>query len=187
MEIPATGPQRHANAGNWITAFWLAVVCRERDHIARLCDVPISLLRASGANFDEYIYHWVDSLQTHWLEQPGVVGKLTKTIEMTFPQVARIAAGDLMDMILYQPINLFHRLVRHDPEGFNSELIKALHLHKDYWTETQERAKYIEGNVALGPLAITCLAYDAGFPIEVESPYLPTELVMGNWQGQSGT
>ncbi|MGW2927959.1 hypothetical protein ACWC8S_24015, partial [Streptomyces fungicidicus] len=29
-------------------------------------------LRASGAVFEEYIYHWVDALQTYWLERPGL-------------------------------------------------------------------------------------------------------------------
>lgn len=42
-----------------------------------------------------------------------------------------------------------------------------------------------EGLVSLGPLAIACLARDAGFPIEVESEYLPKALLDFAWTGGS--
>ncbi|MEU6294433.1 Imm49 family immunity protein [Streptomyces erythrochromogenes] len=41
-----------------------------------------------------------------------------------------------------------------------------------------------EGLVALGPLAIACMARDAGMPIEVESEYLPQELLEFGWVGE---
>ncbi|MGA5166236.1 Imm49 family immunity protein [Streptomyces lavendulocolor] len=41
--------------------------------------------------------------------------------------------------------------------------------------------------LALGPLAIACLAYDAGFPIEVESEYLPKHLLTHGWLGEYPT
>ncbi|MGA5420707.1 Imm49 family immunity protein [Streptomyces lavendulocolor] len=41
--------------------------------------------------------------------------------------------------------------------------------------------------LALGPLAIACLAYDAGFPIDVESDYLPSELLNRAWLGEFPT
>ncbi|MGW8703468.1 Imm49 family immunity protein, partial [Streptomyces eurythermus] len=33
------------------------------------------------------------------------------------------------------------------------------------------------GLVALAPLAITCMAHDAGMPVQIESEYLPKHLV----------
>lgn len=41
--------------------------------------------------------------------------------------------------------------------------------------------------MALGPLAMACLAYDAGFPIEIESEYLPKALVERAWVGEFDT
>ncbi|MFF1846674.1 Imm49 family immunity protein [Streptomyces sp. NPDC058232] len=44
-----------------------------------------------------------------------------------------------------------------------------------------------EGLVALEPLAMACLAYDAGFPLEIESDYLPKALVERAWVGKFDT
>lgn len=43
------------------------------------------------------------------------------------------------------------------------------------------------GLIALAPLAIACLAYDAGFRIEVESGYLPIALLERSWAGEFPT
>ncbi|CAL9298267.1 immunity 49 family protein [Streptomyces sp. SudanB52_2052] len=53
--LPATGPQDYLHAGNWLTSFYLAVICRENDRVNQLAQVPISFRRESGAEFDEYI------------------------------------------------------------------------------------------------------------------------------------
>jgi hypothetical protein len=185
--IPATGPQYYTNAGNWLTAFWLAVVCREQGRMTQLCEVPIDLLRASGVEYDEYVYRWIDALQAYWLERPGLGAKLVAAIQASSPEIARMADRDLLDKILYQPINLFQFFLQRDHHGFNHALADALKLHKEYWTLTQEREQSVEGYLALGPLAITCLAYDAGFSIGVESDYLPSELLNRAWLGEFPT
>jgi hypothetical protein len=56
-----------------------------------------------------------------------------------------------------------------------------------YWTIDEKRAADPAGHLALAPLAITCLAYDAGFPIEVESGYLPHHLLTRGWLGEFPT
>jgi hypothetical protein len=185
--IQATGPQYYTDAGNWITSFWLAIICREQARMTQLCNVPISVLRESGAVFDEYIYSWVETLQAYWLERPGVGDKLAAAMEGTDPETLQVADRELVLKIVYPLINLFYRFLRQDPEQFNTELAKALQWHKEYWTRDEERATSSTGLVALGPLAITCLAYDAGFPIEVESEYLPKYLLDRGWLGEFDT
>ncbi|MEU9114521.1 immunity 49 family protein [Streptomyces sp. NPDC048483] len=185
--IPATGPQHYADAGNWITAFWLALICREQDRMTQLCNVPISLLRASGAVYDEYVYAWVDTLQTFWLEGPDLGDKLIAAMDGTATEALQVASSELVLNILYPPINLFYWFLRQDHEGFNTELAKALQWHKEYWTDDEERTTETEGLVALGPLAIASLAYDNGFPIEVESEYLPKSLLNRGWLGEFDT
>lgn len=185
--ITATGPQYYANAGNWLTAFWLSIVCREQGRMTQLCEIPLQLLRESGTEYDEYVYHWIDSLQTYWLERPGLGEKLVEAIQASSPDVARIANPDLLDKVLYQPINLFQLFLRKDHGGFNRALVEALELHKDFWTATEEREESVQGYIALGPLAMACLAHDAGFPIEVESDYIPSELLNRAWLGEIPT
>lgn len=185
--IPAVGPTHFTDAGTWLDAFWLAVVCRDQARMTALCQVPIETLRASGAVFEEYIYHWVDALQTYWLERPGLGDKLVAAFDGTDPDRLRIVDRELMLKVLFPPLNLFHRFVAQDPVKFNEALVRALELHKDYWTADPEREESGDGDIPLAVLAITCLAYDAGRPIDVESEYLPEHLLKRSWLGEFPT
>ncbi|MEU7066507.1 immunity 49 family protein [Streptomyces sp. NPDC046161] len=180
-KLPATGPQEYLHAGNWLTTFYLAAICRENDRVNQLAQVPLSFLRASGAEFDEYIYAWIETIQNHWLGRQETWDTLVRAMDGTDPENVRIAGKDLMLKILYPPINLFCRYVTRDNTLFNEALVEALTWHKEYWTANEARAKSGEGLVALGPLAIACMARDAGMPIEVESEYLPKELLEFGW------
>ncbi|MEW2495336.1 immunity 49 family protein [Streptomyces nodosus] len=185
--LPAVGPMSTADAGAWLNAFWLAVICREQQRMTELCEIPLERLRSPEGQYDEYIYHWVDTLQTYWLRRPGLVEKLTATLQASDPDVARIAPRDLLDGQLYPPINLFYHFVRKDEEGFSPALVEALKLHKVYWTLNEDRQAKLDGTIALGPLAISCLAYDGRIPIEVESDYLPKHLLQHDWLGEIPT
>ncbi|GHA09515.1 immunity 49 family protein [Streptomyces echinoruber] len=185
--IPVSGPNSAANPGNWVKAFWLAIVCREQDRMTQLCNVPISLLRASGTEYDEYVYAWIDALQSYWLQRGNVSEKLVAAVNGTKPDATVIASRALMLKILYPSLELFYRYLRQDREQFNTVLAEALQWHKEYWTEDEDRASSSEGLVALGPLAMAALAHDAGFPFQVQSEYLPRALVEGAWIGEFDT
>lgn len=186
-DLPATGPQPNVNASSWVKAFYLALICRENERLGELARVPVSLLRESGATFDEYIYSWVETLQRFWLGQDGVGDHLVSAVDGTGPDSARWADQDYMSSILYPPIILFYRYLREDHEKFNEALTDALRWHKEYWTADDDRAINSDGLVAFGPLAIACLAHDKGFPIEVESEYLPKALLKFSWRGEIDT
>ncbi|MFD9337781.1 immunity 49 family protein [Streptomyces sp. NPDC060028] len=185
--LPATGPREYLHAGEWLTSFYLAAICRENDRLNRLAQVPVSFLRESGAEFDEYIYAWVETLQNAWFGRRETWDTLITAVNGTAPETAQIAGKELMLKILYPPLELFHRYQRQDAEGFNAALIDALTWHKEYWTANEARALSGEGLVALGPLAIACMAYDADLPIEVESEYLPRALLKRNRVGEFDT
>ncbi|MFI1536457.1 immunity 49 family protein [Streptomyces anandii] len=186
--IPAVGITHFVDAGTWLEAFWLAVVCRDQVRMTQLCQVPIETLRASGAVFEEYIYDWVDVIQTYWLERPGLGEKLVAAFDKTDPDRLRIVDRELMLKILYPPLNMFYRFISQDPDKFNEALAQAVRLHKEYWTaDVEERHETSDGDVALAPLALACLAHDAGRPIEVESEYLPRHLLQRSWLGEFPT
>ncbi|UUU32855.1 immunity 49 family protein [Streptomyces sp. CA-210063] len=185
--IQAIGAQHFTDAGNWITAFWLAVICRDQERMTHLSDVPVDLLRRSGAVYDEYIYDWVDALQTYWMERPGLGEKFTAAFQGTDPDRLRVADRELMLKVLYPPLNLFLQFLKRDEEQFNVGLAEALQLHKEYWTADEDREQSTDGAVALGPLAVACLAYDVGMPVQVESEYLPRHLLERSWVGEFET
>lgn len=71
--------------------------------------------------------------------------------------------------------------------AFNEALVQALQLHKEYWTANEERQETSDGDIPLDVLALTCLAHDAGRPIDVESEYLPEHLLKRSWLGEFPT
>ncbi|MGW7252976.1 immunity 49 family protein [Streptomyces sp. NPDC054834] len=186
-DLPATGPQEYLHAGNWLTAYYLAAICRENERLNRLAQVPVSFLRASGVEFDEYVYAWVETLQHAWFRRPEMWDTLVTAVNGTNPDTARIASRELMLKILYPPLELFHRYQRQDAAQFNTALVNVLTWHKEYWTANETRALNGEGLVALAPLAIACMAYDADIPLEVESDYLPRHLLQRDWLGEFPT
>ncbi|MEU6988579.1 immunity 49 family protein [Streptomyces sp. NPDC046324] len=185
--LPATGPRDYLHAGTWLTSFYLALICREHERVNQLTRVPVSFLLASGAEFDHYIYAWVETLQNMWSGRQATWDTLVTAIEGTAPEAAHIAGQDLMLKVLYPPLEMFHRYLRRETEQFNAALVDALTWHREYWTANEARSTSGEGLVALGPLAIACLAYDADMPIEVTSEYVPQALLKRSWLGEYDT
>ncbi|MFB0628779.1 immunity 49 family protein [Streptomyces sp. AB3(2024)] len=179
--LSATGPTRYAHAQAWTEAFWFAIITRDQPRMTELCELPLDVLRASGADHDDYLYHWVATLQAYWLKRPESVRELTLTFQRSHPDVAVIAGREYIQQVAYPPINLFYKFLRKDEEGFHATLLEALELHRRYWTATPERADDFEGLVPIGILAVTCLAYDGGIPVRVESPYVPEYLLKRSW------
>ncbi|MEU8487480.1 immunity 49 family protein [Streptomyces sp. NPDC048641] len=184
VTLPVTGPAPYADGRAWLNAFYLAVVCRERDRMTQLCHVPLDDLRRA-APMDEYVFHWIDTLQTYWLHHPmdDVVQKLLATMNTSHPDVATRTPADFLNLVDYQPVALFHRLVTGDHEAFAEALTQALAHHERYWNDSTEP----HSRVALGPLALACLAFDSEFPVDSSSPYLPKCLLERAWYGEFDT
>lgn len=185
MEIPATGPQPYLHVGAWLTSWYLATICRENGRLDQLAGVPVSFLRESGVIFDEFLYDWVETLQSFWNGQPEVMwDKILSAVNGTDPAVHHNASPETLLKVLYPPLELFHLYQRQEVERFNTTLANSAAWHKEYWGANDERAESVDGLVALAPLALACMAYDADFPIEVESDYLPRELLTFGWAGE---
>ncbi|MFD9687375.1 immunity 49 family protein [Kitasatospora sp. NPDC059088] len=184
--VPAAGPQSYADADHWLAAFWLALVCRERERMTQLCEIPLDRLQSPEGVYDEYVYHWIDVQQSYQLRRPGLVDKLIATIAAANPEAAVVTLPGVLDGLMYPPIHLFYLVVRGREEEFAPALGEALDLHKTYWSAEDWAAK-LDGALALGPLAMACLAFDREFPVDVESPYLPKYLLSGGWLGEFST
>lgn len=174
-QLPATPAAPPADARAWLDALYLAVVCRQMDRIVRLCQVPLATLRQDDS-VDEYVLHWIDTLQTYFSEREsmdGVVEKLVATMRTSGHEGVTHAPLEFVNGIDYQPVALFHRLIARDHDTFAKALDEALTEHGGYWgASAAPRAR-----AALGPLAMACLAYDYGFPVAPKQPYLPTCLL----------
>ncbi|MGW2539859.1 immunity 49 family protein [Kitasatospora sp. NPDC001574] len=185
--VQAIGLRKFANAGNWFSAFWLAVICRDRQRMTRLAEIPLERLRAAEGAYDEFVFHWVDVQQTYWLRRPELVEKLTAAFATATPEASPNTPVDALQGIMYPPLNLFYHFVRGRKEEFGPALAEALNLHKAYWTLDEDRATDVDGALPLGPFAMACLAYDGKFPVGVESGYLPKYILERFWYGEFPT
>lgn len=187
MTIAATGPKSYADGSTWVQVFWLAVICRDKSVMTQLCNIPISFVRECEPHHDEYVYAWVECLQTYWLSGPSLGEKLVAAIDACDPASVRITPRDAALKLFYPPMNLFYRFVVEEHAEFNSALIEALDWFRDYWTDgdaDESRRLSVNGLIPLQVLGVACLAYDAQFPIEVESDYLPENLLKRRWPGE---
>ncbi|MEU7717907.1 immunity 49 family protein [Streptomyces tibetensis] len=173
--LPAFPAEPPADARAWLDALYLAIVCRQSDRIGRLCRVPLETLRQDDG-VDAYVLHWIDTLQAYFSDGTGmddVVQKLIATIETSGRDDVTRAPLEFVNGIDYQPAALFHRLIARDHDTFAKTLAEAVAEHREYWgTSTAPRSR-----VALGPLAMACLAYDYGFPVDPAQRCLPAHLL----------
>ncbi|WP_343242434.1 MULTISPECIES: immunity 49 family protein [unclassified Streptomyces] len=189
LRLPATGPVPGADARAWLDAFYLATVCREQDRLTLLCNVPLDDLRRA-APADAYVFHWIQTLRAFWLRQPmdDVVQHLIATMETSHPHVATRTPGDFLNLIDHQPAALMHRLIAGDRDAFAKALAEALEHHERYWSDRSGAATTaLYSRIALGPLALACLAHDSDFPVDDTSPYLPKHLLKRDWLGEFPT
>ncbi|THA84292.1 immunity 49 family protein [Streptomyces sp. A0592] len=177
LRLPAAPAAPPADARAWLDAVYLALACRAHDQVSRLCRVPLETLR-QDETVDAYVLHWVETLQTYLSGGTGdaVVEKLLATMQASLPETLTHSPDEFVNRVDYQPVALFHRLFTRDHEAFGEVLAEALTEHGGYWGDSgAPRAR-----VALGPLALACLAHDQGFPIDPERlPHLPRYLVDG--------
>ncbi|MFD3683019.1 immunity 49 family protein, partial [Streptomyces sp. NPDC058613] len=160
---------------------------RQNDRLNQLAQVPVEFLRASGAEFDAYVYAWIETLQHFWFGRSEVWDTLVTAVQGAAPERAPIAGSELMLKILYPPLELFQLYLRREDQAFNDSLVNALNWHKEYWTANEARSLSGDGLVALAPLAVACMAYDVDMVFTVESEYLPKHLLKRTWVGEFAT
>jgi hypothetical protein len=182
VTLRGTGPVRYATAETWLTTMWLAVLARDPDAVERHTAVPVELLKGSGAAEPHYLVHMVRMLQLFFRLESGADRELNSAVGHGDPaEFADPAAREAAARIRYPQQRLFHYfLVDHSDEQFNDALAQALRHHRAYWTATGDRAASPAGYLALGPLALTAVAHDAGTAITVRSDYLPPALYDGS-------
>lgn len=186
-------PDYFASAETWMSAFCLAVVCRDKERYRSLCEIPVDLLKQAGESrgtkYNSYEYHWISALQAFVLNRPGLMDHLAKAMELSDPANAEIGDAEALNKLVFPPFDAFLHLVKRDSEKFNESLALGLELFRSYYTATPERSKSLDGGVPLDLLALACWGYDTAqvdpeFSFDVESGYLPKHILERDWIGE---
>lgn len=180
--LPATGPTDATHVGNWRIGWWLAHIVRDQVAIDTLTTTPMDVLRRSSSRGDECQYLFVESLQGYKNRAFDWSTKLQAALEATDPERVDLADEEFVLNILVPEMQMLFRLAIGEIAPFNEALQFALERHKKYWSKGS-RKRDPDGYLALGPLAISSVAFDAGMPIDVESEYLPKWLLEGGCRG----
>jgi hypothetical protein len=176
--LPATGPTDATHVGNWRIGWWFAHIVRDHSVSDRLASTPISVLRRSSTRGDECQYLFAEALQGFENRNSDWSAKLQAAVDATDPDQVTLSDEEFVLNILVPEMQMLFHLALGEVTPFGAALEFALERHKKYWSKGSRRQDP-DGFLALGPLALISIAFDAGMPIAVESEYIPQELIEG--------
>jgi hypothetical protein len=178
--LAGAGPDSTTHVHRWLDGFRLASICRDREAMRLLLDTPMSVLTASSSQGDEYAYTFVDILRGLSQNDANIGDRLFAALEATAPEVLINSDPDYVLYIVVPEMELLFHLISRDASAFNVALEKALVRHESYWDHESRRDDF-DGFIALGPLAMAATATERGMPVRIESGYMPSWLVRGEW------
>jgi hypothetical protein len=176
VRLPATGPTDATHAGTWRIGWWLAHAVRDQATIDTLVATPIDVLRRSSSRGDECQYLFIAALQAFERRAPDWSTKLEAALEVTDPKRVKLSDEEFVLNVLVPEMQMLFRFALGEIAPFGAALEFAIERHKKYWSKGN-RKQDPDGYLALGPLAICRLAVDAGMPVEIESEYVPRQLI----------
>jgi len=169
----------------------LSFILGDNESLAFFVNIPIELTdKATGQGLKYqrlYTEFWQMLFNTE--EQHNAWKKLEEAFEAASPDVIRKEANEhieeLIDISLYREgmeMELMIYFLANKHVEFNQHLVEALQSYKKYWERTGD-LKELMSYVSIPITAIACAAYHKGFPIEVQSDYMPRFLVERDFEG----
>ncbi|MFI6522942.1 immunity 49 family protein [Spirillospora sp. NPDC050679] len=170
--VPSGGPTGSTRAYEYLRALSLAFVVRDEAALADLGAVGDAVFGARPDLADRVRYARALRAYVNGGDPRAALDEALRGGDGT----------DHWECLRHPLARLLDRLVENDPDGFHEALAQALELFRQYHS-AGERADAPGNQVALDALGLACLAHDRGWPVAVESDYLPRRLVEGAWRG----
>ena len=159
-------------SGVWLFGFYAALICRDEELLQEIASHSLSDFEKSTTITGlEYEDAYAEGLRACFLGKRN--GR--KLIEKAIAASRKESASRLADSFLVPPLHLAESIY-FCPDEFNDRLADAVQLHNEYY-ERELRRGNIAGYLAFRPLGLAALAVRRGIEIEVESDYLPAELL----------
>ncbi|MFJ6021040.1 immunity 49 family protein [Nocardiopsis alba] len=185
-------PTHSCDAGGWLTAFFLAVTCRDENRVASLCQISPEFIReaseAEGGGYDEYVYPWITALQDFILNRPTLGENLYQAMDLSRPENTTISSAEVLDSLAFPVMNAFYRLAQQDTAKFNEAMEQGLRLFHTYYTADEERSEDTYGTIPTHLFGIACLAYDMAqgtdFAPDLDTPYFPKHILERSRHGE---
>ncbi len=177
LTLSAWGPNSQAHVLAWRDGWYAALLARDGAALDLLSGIGDAALRASPSRADDFFYAWKAALIAHRQRPDAALPQLEQALMLTRKGRYHVAAPEAAQLMQHTFL-LLGCVIRRDAAGFEGALLTALESHQRFWSAAGLQNDY-DGWVALGPLALCCLAHDAGLPVNVESGYLLPFLIEG--------
>lgn len=163
----------------WHTAWYGALMSRDEASLAALTTISDDVLRASPTECDEYAFAWKAALLAFREDPRAALPHIERAVRLTAEDQIRISKKQAAarEGAIYA---MLAPLAAGRTADFQSALVAALEAHKKFWG-TKANSPDPDGWLALGPLALCCLARDRGVRVNVESDYLLPYLIDRRW------
>lgn len=163
----------------WKKALDACLLCRDMEGLRFLANLDESIFINSNQGASEFDICYY-RLWSHFFKEGANTGELlVSAAEAARKPQENEVRSRYVDLIRFPELRLLQFIVEGKPTEFQKSLGDAIIDHRTYWND-KDRQFVPEGWISL-PLSATCaMAVDTKqFPIEVESPYIPSWLYLG--------
>jgi hypothetical protein len=167
------------NVGDWITSFYFGTIVRDEASIDRICEIDPMSLRGSSTRGPEYLYLYAKALRDfHILQWDKIVDTMLAAVHATDLERPDVNDKDWALWLHVPALEVLIYVVTKDAK-FSDALQRAVELHKKFWSKKKDyRMQDYEGFFSVPLTALARIGLDQGLTFDVESPYLPKELLV---------
>jgi hypothetical protein len=170
------------DVSHFIDGFYAALAARDKDTLLSLSRLDVQRLGEPGVYSPEYRYHWARALQGFQLGATWTGKSLRAALEGAEPEALPFGA-EYAAFIASIEMELMTATAA-DAGQFNAVLHRSLEGHQTFFGSIQpspgeDLSEDPQGFIAFGPLAFAVCMADRGWPITVQSDYLPRRIILG--------
>lgn len=173
LEKPNAGS---VHVANWLDGFFLNLILGDFESLRQLCRFPTMFLRKSPTRASEYMYLYKDALCAYINEEPDAVDRIIAVLKATEPNRPDIADEFMMLSLSVPQLEVFLYAICGDIR-FGASMQRAVENHKNFWSSSEDNSRSPRGFISIELLGLAVLGGDAGLSFDVDSPYLPLNLI----------
>ena len=161
---------------HWRTGMLAAAAARHHEAIATLASIRPDDLQGLSPAAPPWIASEAAALAAVFRRDGDAAERLVAALSEADPdRVDPISRNYVLDVVAAE-LELGFRVVDRDAAGVERALGQALERHHHYYGHGDAKGS-VEGQLALAPLALACLARDLGTATTVTSDYIPDWIV----------
>ncbi len=187
--IEAPGPQRRRvtverakldrrklePAVQWRYGMLAAAAARDHAAIDALASIRVDDLLTLGRTPPSWFATEAAALIALFRREPHAGELLAAAAREADPDKVPVETRNWVLDIVFPEIELAFRVTEGDHAAFEEALARSIELHHHYYATDGKNITL--GQLAIGPLAIACLARDLGMKTTIESDYLPRWII----------